>query len=88
MKYGAGTCKMNHKVQLHVEDQGPGIKEQDTERIFERYERAISSNEVCGLGLGLYISRQIMEQNQGALYVRGVHGKGPTFIMEVSLLED
>lgn len=94
MKYGAGTpikieiCKKLDKIQLHVHDQGPGIKEQDTERIFERFERAISSNEVSGLGLGLYISRQIMEQNQGALYVRSVHGKGSTFIMELPIAVD
>lgn len=89
MKYGAGSpikveiCIKQGKIQLHVKDHGPGIKEQDTERIFERFERAISSNEVSGLGLGLYISRQIMEQNQGQLFVHSVHGKGSTFIMEL-----
>ena len=87
-KYGAGTpikievCKKMNTVQLLVHDKGPGIKEQDTERIFERFERAISSNEVSGLGLGLYISRKIMEQNDGKLYVQSVPGKGSTFIME------
>ena len=89
MKYGAGSpikievMKKQGKIQLHVHDQGAGIKEQDTERIFERFERAISSNEVSGLGLGLYISRQIMEHNQGDLFVRSVVGKGSTFIMEL-----
>jgi PAS domain S-box-containing protein len=93
-KYGAGTpikvqvCKKNDSIQLLVHDQGPGIKEHDTERIFERFERAISSNEVSGLGLGLYISRQIMEQNQGKLFVRSVHGRGSTFIMELPCVED
>ena len=93
-KYGAGTpikvevCKKNDSIQLLVHDQGPGIKEHDTERIFERFERAISSNEVSGLGLGLYISRQIMEQNQGKLFVRSVHGKGSTFVMELPYVAD
>ncbi|MBA2405002.1 MAG: PAS domain S-box protein [Bdellovibrionales bacterium] len=93
MKYGAGTpikvevCQRQNKIQLHVHDQGPGIKEEDTERIFERFERAISSNEVSGLGLGLYISRQIMTQNQGALYVRSIIGKGATFTLELPLEE-
>lgn len=93
-KYGAGTpitvevIKKNEAIQLLVHDQGPGIKEQDTERIFERFERAISSNEVSGLGLGLYISRQIMEQNQGKLFVQSIHGKGSTFIMELPIVTD
>ena len=93
VKYGAGSpikieiCRDLDKVQLHVQDQGPGIKEQDTERIFERFERAISSNEVSGLGLGLYISRQIMEQNHGSLFVRSTINKGSTFIMELSASE-
>lgn len=88
MKYGAGkpikveVCNRNGKVQLLVHDQGPGIREEDSERIFERFERAISSYEVSGLGLGLYISRKIMEQNGGSLFVRSVFGQGSTFIME------
>lgn len=91
MKYGAGKpvqveiVKKNDKIQLLVHDQGPGIKEQDTERIFERFERAISSNEVSGLGLGLYISRQIMEQNDGYLFVRSRYGEGASFIMELAV---
>jgi PAS domain S-box-containing protein len=94
MKYGAGKpikvemLKKNEKIQLHVHDQGPGIKKQDTERIFERFERAISSNEVSGLGLGLYISRQIMEQNDGRLYVRSTHGSGSSFIMELPVASE
>lgn len=91
MKYGAGkpikveVINKVGRIQLLVHDQGPGIKDQDSERIFERFERAISSNEVSGLGLGLYISRQIMEQNSGALFVRSMYGKGSTFIMELPL---
>lgn len=90
MKYGAGKpvrveiLKKSDKLQMHVHDKGPGIREEDSERIFERFERAISSNEVSGLGLGLYISRQIMEQNEGQLSVRSHFGQGSTFIMELS----
>ena len=89
MKYGAGKpikieiIKKQNRIQLLVHDKGPGIREQDQERIFDRFERAISSNEVSGLGLGLYISRQIMEQNQGSISVRSVLGVGSTFIMEL-----
>ena len=90
MKYGAGkpikveVVKKNAKLFLMVHDKGPGIKEQDFERIFERFERAISSSEVSGLGLGLYISRQIMHQNKGFLSVKSDLGVGSTFTMELN----
>ena len=89
MKYGAGrpikvvVLTELDLIQLEVHDQGPGIKQEDSQRIFERFERAISSNEVSGLGLGLYISRQIMEQNNGSLAVTSSLGQGSTFIMQL-----
>jgi signal transduction histidine kinase len=89
MKYGAGrpikvvVLTELDLIQLEVHDQGPGIKQEDSQRIFERFERAISSNEVSGLGLGLYISRQIMEQNNGTLAVTSSLGQGSTFIMQL-----
>lgn len=92
MKYGAGkpirveVVTKDNKVQLQVIDQGPGIKEEDSERIFERFERATPINEVSGMGLGLYISRQIMAQNNGNLFVKSIPGKGSVFIMELPFL--
>jgi PAS domain S-box-containing protein len=89
IKYASGrpidveVCLVGAMVQLRVHDQGPGISENNLERIFDRYERAISSNEVSGLGLGLYIARQIMEQNRGSLKVLSTQGKGSTFIIEI-----
>jgi signal transduction histidine kinase len=89
IKYASGSpikvevCLVNDKVQLRVHDQGPGISQEHLERIFERYERAISSNEVSGLGLGLYIARQIMEQNNGSLSVYSTQGKGSTFMIDL-----
>lgn len=90
-KYGAGkpvrveVKTSSDRVQVLVTDKGPGIKEEDRGRIFQRFERAISSNEVSGLGLGLYISRQIMEQHQGRLDVLSAPGPGSTFIVELPL---
>lgn len=91
MKYGAGKpVKVEiqvfpRKVQLLVHDRGPGIAQVDFERIFQRFERAVSSSEVSGLGLGLYISRQIMEQHNGSLTLTSVLGAGSTFRMELPL---
>jgi signal transduction histidine kinase len=48
-----------------VRDHGIGIAVADVERIFGRLERAVSSRNFGGLGLGLYISRQIVEAHGG-----------------------
>jgi PAS domain S-box-containing protein len=90
MKYGSGapitirTKKHSDRVAIEIEDKGPGIREEDKERIFRRFERA-NSNQVSGMGLGLYISRQIMELHQGQVYARSEYGKGSTFIVELPL---
>lgn len=90
IRYGAGkpitlfVKKTQNTIKVMVEDHGPGIKEQDLERIFEKFERAIS-REVSGLGLGLYISRQIIDLHGGSLYATSVVNKGSTFIFELPL---
>lgn len=91
MKYGAGkpvrieVTRTNYKISFLVHDNGPGIDQKDVERIFQRFERAVSGREISGLGLGLYISRQIVEQHDGTLFVTSELGKGSTFVMELPL---
>lgn len=91
MKFGAGkpirleVVKFSYKIRLMVHDQGPGIHLDDSERIFQRFERATNDREISGLGLGLYISRQIVQDHEGALYVTSNPGSGSTFIMELPL---
>lgn len=91
MKYGSGkpvkveVYNYPTRIKVMVTDRGPGIKHDDIDRIFLRFERAVSNNDVTGLGLGLYISRQIMEQHEGSLTVQSTRGKGSTFIMELPL---
>jgi signal transduction histidine kinase len=72
----------NH-VEILVQDSGPGIAENDQERIFQRFERATSSNHVTGLGIGLYLARAIVEAHRGTLEVKSELGKGATFIIEL-----
>jgi PAS domain S-box-containing protein len=85
IRYGGNTTikvtltTRNQSVYLTVSDQGPGIDPIDHKRIFERFERAVSFSNISGLGLGLFISRQIMEQHMGTLSVESVPGKGSTF---------
>jgi signal transduction histidine kinase len=64
---------------LSVADSGVGIAEADVPNLFQRFYRAKSSGHVHGLGLGLYISRLVVEAHQGRIWVESVEGKGSTF---------
>lgn len=66
-------------VVIAVRDDGPGIAQQHVERIFERFERAVSTSNYAGLGLGLYVTRQIAEVHGGRIEVETREGVGSTF---------
>lgn len=71
------------RVRLSVKDAGPGIAAEDQRRIFERFERAVSSSEISGLGLGLYICREIVQAHHGDIRVVSAPGCGAEFIVEL-----
>lgn len=68
-----------------VADRGPGIAPADHERIFGRFERAVTSLDASGLGLGLFISREIAIAHHGSLSVRSEPGHGATFEIRLPL---
>lgn len=70
---------------LIVRDNGYGIKEEDQERIFERFERVISENEISGMGLGLFISRNIVRDHKGDIFIKSEPGEGTEFTVRVPL---
>jgi signal transduction histidine kinase len=71
---------------LKVVDHGIGIRPEDRERIFGRFERAVSVRHYGGLGLGLWITRQIAEAHGGSVEVTDTPGGGATFIVELPLI--
>ncbi|HEX8700798.1 MAG TPA: PAS domain-containing sensor histidine kinase [Myxococcaceae bacterium] len=89
LKYGAGRPvvvrveEVGERARLTVKDQGIGIAEEDLGRIFERFERAVSDRHYGGLGLGLYITRQIVEAFGGTVRVASEAGRGSTFTLEL-----
>ncbi|WPU63885.1 ATP-binding protein [Peredibacter starrii] len=92
MKYGNNKpisvrlIEEDNRVKLMVTDQGRGIAPKDVERIFEQFERAIAYHEVSGLGLGLYITRQIVIAHNGSINVSSEIGKGTTFTVVLPMV--
>lgn len=75
-----GASKLdNGKVKIWVTDTGPGISKEFKARIFNRYERGVPGLSVGGLGLGLFISQQIVEAHGGSLTVESELNKGSCF---------
>jgi signal transduction histidine kinase len=67
-------------VKVSVTDQGPGIAPDKQQHLFARYYRADNSgNQYSGLGLGLYISSEIIKKHNGEIGVISEPGKGSTF---------
>ncbi|MFP2933047.1 ATP-binding protein, partial [Pyxidicoccus sp. 3LG] len=64
---------------LAVRDSGPGISREDQQRLFQRYSRLEAGRPRGGFGLGLWISRQLVELHGGSLSVESAPGQGATF---------
>ena len=73
-------------ARLVVRDHGQGISPEAQQRIFERFERAVSFRSFGGLGLGLYVSRQIADAHGGRIRVASEPGHGATFTVELPAL--
>jgi signal transduction histidine kinase len=71
-----------------VEDRGPGIPAEHQARIFERFERGASSSGTSGLGLGLFIVKEIVDAHRGSIAVDSRVGEGARFTVTLPLYED
>ena len=70
-------------ARLVVRDEGIGIAPEALERIFGKFERAVPDRHSAGLGLGLYITRGIVEALGGTIRVESRPGQGSTFTVEL-----
>lgn len=70
-------------VRLSVRDHGIGIPPEKRSDVFERFYQAHANEHRSGLGLGLYISRQIVESHQGAITVEFPEGGGARFVVSL-----
>jgi PAS domain S-box-containing protein len=71
------------RVVLAIHDQGLGIPAEDQDRIFRRFERAASSRNYSGIGLGLWIVKQIVDALGGVVTVDSRPERGSTFTVEL-----
>lgn len=73
--------KIKHNIVVSVQDFGIGIDQSEQHKIFEKLYQVTDPEEKTfpGLGLGLYISKQIIERHEGKIWVKSKKRKGATF---------
>jgi signal transduction histidine kinase len=88
-KYGAGKPvelwlrDRGQRVELAIRDHGIGIDPADQARIFGQFERAVSPRRFAGFGLGLWITRRVVEAHGGTIRLTSTPGHGSTFTIEL-----
>jgi signal transduction histidine kinase len=75
------TCRHGQFIQVGVSDSGPGIEREHLPRLFERF----YSTKHEGMGMGLAISRSLMEEHGGSIWVDSQPGEGATFWISLPL---
>lgn len=91
LKFGVGSpvdvkiSVEDSEALLTIRDYGQGISESFKPKLFQQFERGISANEVSGLGLGLYICKQIVEAHQGQIWMESREGEGATSFVKLPL---
>jgi PAS domain S-box-containing protein len=89
VKYGPGKpidvaiSADGERAVLSVTDRGIGIAADKLDKVFDRFERAVSARSYGGLGLGLYIARQIVDAHGGEIRVDSRVGEGSTFTVSL-----
>ena len=73
------TIADKDNVTLCVQDFGVGIPKERQQQIFERFYRVSGNDTISGIGLGLYISAEIIKRQHGKIWVESEQGKGSTF---------
>lgn len=76
------------RVEVAVEDDGPGVPERDRERVFEIFQRSDASEDKEGVGVGLAVAQRIAERHGGRVRVESEVGGGSTFVVDLPAVAD
>ncbi|MBI4493829.1 MAG: response regulator [Chloroflexi bacterium] len=76
---GLRVVRADHQVTVSVIDHGSGIAAEELPRLFQRFYRVKGTTSIDGLGLGLYISRLLVEAHDGRIWAESDMGKGSRF---------
>lgn len=77
-----------NQVRIEVQDSGPGLSAQDLENVFHRFYRSGGDRQVIGTGLGLYLSRQIIQAHQGRIWAENIQPHGCRFVFTLPVLRE
>ena len=81
------TTENEHAI-LKIKDEGIGLEEEEQKMIFTRFYRAKSTERISGLGLGLYLTKKIIERHQGEIWVESQPGKGSSFYFSLPMKKE
>ncbi|TAK35777.1 MAG: PAS domain-containing sensor histidine kinase [Chloroflexota bacterium] len=79
------AARSGDRATFSIADRGEGIAPEDLAHIFERFYRTKGTRKAEGLGLGLYITRMLVEAHGGQIWVESVLGQGSTFYVALPL---
>ena len=95
IKYSPGKsqvevrCTIEHDTAMVVvRDEGIGIRQEEKEKLFERYYRSDAHNNIPGFGIGLYLSAEIIQRHHGRISVDSEPNKGSAFYFTLPLARD
>ena len=70
---------VEEKVTVRIKDEGIGLTREQREQLFTRFYRAENTHGISGLGLGLYLTKQIIDRHDGVINVESEYGRGSEF---------
>lgn len=84
------TISLKAKVEgnsllIEIKDNGPGIKKEEVENLFNPYYRLEQASDYPGFGLGLFLAKKVIEMHEGKIWLKSVVGKGTTFFLSLPL---